>query len=65
MWTATNSDLKWRVYKTHYVGLDYVKVKLLFFYKSNGSVCRWLNPEDKPKNFKVIREKYNDWERLC
>ena len=62
MQTTTNSDLKWIVYRVHYKGDFYVKVKLLFFYKSNNDICLWLNPIGKPKSFKILRENYDNWE---
>jgi len=62
MRTVVNSDLKWKVYKVHHIGENYVKLKALFFYKGNGNVCFWLNPMGEPKNFKVLRSVYDNWE---
>ena len=61
MMTTINSDLYWKIIKIHYDGDKYVKAKLLFFYKSSNQICYWLNPEGVPKNFKIIKEKFNSW----
>ena len=62
MKTVTNSGLMWRVFKIHHIGEKYVKASILFFYKSTGDVCYWLNPEGKPKNFKILKDVYDHWE---
>ena len=61
MKTIPSSDLYWRVIKIHHVSKEYVKVKIIFFYKSNDEVCYWLNPQGKAKGFKINRDNFNTW----
>jgi len=56
------SDLYWRVYKVHHVGETHIKLKMITYYKSNNQICTWLNPQNKAKNFKVIKTVAKHWE---
>ena len=62
MYTLSNSDLFWKVYKVHHKGTEYVKLKIMFFYKNSKNICWSLNPEGRPLNFKVIRNVYDSWD---
>lgn len=60
-YTATNSDLFWKVYKIYNINNTHVKAKIMFFYKSNNNIVWHLNTEGKPKDFKIIKEVANEW----
>lgn len=62
MKTNTNSSLMWKIYKIHYIGDKYVKLRMMVYYKSNNSCCQWFNPMLKPKNFKILRSVFDSWE---
>ena len=64
MKTIVNSDLMWKIRKIHHRNDRYVKLKLLFFYKSSGDICYWLNPTGSPKGFKIRRENFDNWENV-
>lgn len=57
--TATNSDIYFKICKVYHKSDDYVKCKVLYFYKSNDQVVGWLNPELRPKNYKLLRSVYD------
>lgn len=63
LYTTSQNSLYWKVYKVHYINKvkNYVKLKALFFYKSNDGICYWMNPEGKPKNFKLILSTAKAW----
>lgn len=62
-YTATHSDLYYKVHKVHHVSTDkgYVKARISVFYKSSGMLCRWICPHG-PKNFKLIKSVVEHWE---
>jgi len=64
MYTLSNSDLFWKIYKVHHKSENYVKLKIMFFYKSSNDICWSLNPQGSPRNFKVIRSKYDSWDTI-
>ena len=61
MLTIHPSDLFFKIYKVHHKGDKYVKCEVMYFHKSSGNICYWLNPEGRPKNFKLIRSVYDNY----
>lgn len=59
--TIHPSDLMFKVYKVYHKSDTYVKCKVMYFYKSSGDICYWLNPEGKPKTYKIIRSVYDNF----
>lgn len=59
--TASNSDIFFRIYKVYHKNDEYVKCKVLYFYKNSGMIVPWLNPEGRPKNYKLIRNVYDSF----
>lgn len=61
MLTIHPSDLYFKIYKIYHKSDDYVKCKILYFYKSNNNICYWLNPSGRPRNFKIIRNVFDNY----
>ena len=61
--TVYPSDLYFKIQKIYHKSDDYVKCKMLFFYKSNNEVCQWLNPNFAPKNYKISRKVFDNYVR--
>lgn len=59
--TIHPSDLYFKIYKVYHKNADYVKCKVLYFYKSSNNVCYWLNPSGRPKTCKLIRNVYDNY----
>lgn len=60
--TATNSNLYWKVVRVYNIGDIYSKGKVLFFYKQTNEICGWLNPYHEYKNFKLLTDVVKHWE---
>ena len=62
-YSTANSSLYWKVYKVYHIseGKNYIKLKALFYYKSSGEPCLWMNPEGQPKNIKLILSVVRGW----
>lgn len=59
-YTATHSDLYWRVDDVVLVGDFYVELRMVVFYKSNDFVCTWLTPYG-PKNLLILADRFEGW----
>lgn len=59
--TIHPSSLYFRIYKVFHKSDTYIKCKVLYFYKSNNEICTWLNPESKPKTYKLDLKTYNNY----
>ena len=59
--TIHPSDLFFEIYAIYSKTDEYVKCTVLYFYKSNNQICRWLNPSGRPKKFKINRTVYDSY----
>jgi hypothetical protein len=58
--TMPVSDLYFRIYNVYHINDKYAKCKVMYFYKSNNNICTWLNPDNRPKTYKISRLVYDN-----
>ena len=59
-YTATHSDLYWRVDDVLLINDDYVELEMAVFYKSNDLLCTWLTPYGT-KRLLILGNQFNAW----
>ena len=60
-YTATHSDLYWKVHRIYHSNDKYVKARITFFYKSSNDICGWLSPSGRGKNYKLDKKLTSHW----